>query len=278
VSLNIAVCIKSVPDPKCYEKITIDLTTKTITRKGIPSIINPVDKNALEAALQLKEQYGGKVTVICMAPPGAKNELYEAMAMGADEAVLLSDLAFAGADTLATSYTLAQGLKRLGKFDLVLTGTESADGATAQVPAQLAEWLEIPHLWNVKEFVLATEQEIHAKVKMDDAVGEYVIQLPALLAVSREVNKPRYTTAMGVMKARKKSLTVLSKNNLAVNESLIGQAGSPTWSGDISIPSLARKGQELTGTPEEVVTQLIARLRAAGVNSANRREGVAHEA
>ena len=273
MALNIAVCIKSVPDPKWYEKITIDIKTKTITRKGIPSIINPVDKNALEAALQLKEQYGGKVTVLCMAPPGAKNELYEAMAMGADEAALLSDLAFAGADTLATSYTLAQGLNKLGKFDLVLTGTESADGATAQVPAQLAEWLKIPHLWNVKEFVLVTEQEIHAKIKMDDAVGEYVIQLPALLAVSREVNKPRYTTAMGVMKARKKTLTILSKNDLELNESLIGQVGSPTWSGDISIPSLARKGQELKGTPEEIVTQLITKLRAAGINPAKRREG-----
>lgn len=273
MGLNIAVCIKSVPDPKYYEKITIDLKTKTITRKGIPTIINPVDKNALEAALQVKEQYGGKVTVICMAPPEAKNELYEAMAMGADEAVLLSDLAFAGADTLATSYTLAQGINTLEKFDLVLTGTESADGATAQVPAQLAEWLGIPHLWNVKEFVLIAEQEIHAKVKMDNAVGEYSIQLPALLAVSREVNKPRYTTAMGVMKARKKPLTIISKNELQLDESLIGQAGSPTWSGDIFIPSLARKGQDLTGTPEEIATQLIVKLRAVGVRPVNSKGG-----
>lgn len=273
MGLNIAVCIKSVPDPKYYEKITIDLKTKTITRKGIPTIINPVDKNALEAALQVKEQYGGKVTVICMAPPEAKNELYEAMAMGADEAVLLSDLAFAGADTLATSYTLAQGINTLEKFDLVLTGTESADGATAQVPAQLAEWLGIPHLWNVKEFVLIAEQEIHAKVKMDNAVGEYRIQLPALLAVSREVNKPRYTTAMGVMKARKKPLTIISKNELQLDESLIGQAGSPTWSGDIFIPSLARKGQDLTGTPEEIATQLIVKLRAVGVRPVNSKGG-----
>jgi electron transfer flavoprotein beta subunit len=273
MGLNIAVCIKSVPDPKCYEKITIDLQTKTITRKGIPAVINPVDKNALEAALQVKEKYGGKVTVICMAPPEAKNELYEAMAMGADEAVLLSDRAFAGADTLATSYTLAQGLKTLGHLDLVLTGTESADGATAQVPAQLAEWLGIPHLWNVKEFEMATEHEIHAKVKMDNAVGEYSIQLPALLAVSREVNKPRYTTAMGVMKARKKNLAVISKNELQLDENRIGQVGSPTWSGDISIPSLARKGQDLTGTPEEIVTGLIAKLRAAGVNSVHTKGG-----
>jgi electron transfer flavoprotein beta subunit len=273
VGLNIAVCIKSVPDPKCYEKITIDLQTKTITRKGIPTIINPVDKNALEAALQVKEKYGGKVTVICMAPPEAKNELYEAMAMGADEAVLLSDCAFAGADTLATSYTLAQGLNTLGHLDLVLTGTESADGATAQVPAQLAEWLGMPHLWNVKEFEMAAEHEIHAKVKMDNAVGEYSIQLPALLAVSREVSKPRYTTAMGVMKARKKTLTIISKNELQLDENRIGQAGSPTWSGDIFIPSLARKGQDLTGTPEEIVTGLIAKLRAAGVNPANTKGG-----
>lgn len=273
MGLNIAVCIKPVPDPEYYDKITIDVKTKTITRAGIPAIINPVDKNALEAALQVKAQFGGKVTVLCMAPPDAQKELYESMAMGADEAVLLSDRAFAGADTLATSYTLAQGARKAGPFDLIFTGTESADGATAQVPAQLAEWLEIPHLWNVKEFTVVTEKEIHAKVKMDNAVGEYSIQLPALLAVSREVNKPRYTTAMGVIKARKKPLTVIGQGELQADENLIGQKGSPTWSGDIFIPSLARKGQELTGAPEEIVTGLVARLRAAGVNPVNTKGG-----
>ncbi|SEP34858.1 electron transfer flavoprotein subunit beta/FixA family protein [Propionispora vibrioides] len=265
MGLNIAVCIKSVPDPAYYDKISIDPKTKTITRKGIPAIISPGDKHALEAALQLKDQYGGTVTVIGMAPPEAKRELFEALAMGADEAVLLSDRAFAGADTLATSYTLAQGLKRNGDFDLVLTGTESADGATSQVPAQLAECLGIPHLWNVKEFALTEQRKIQAKVKLEAATGEYLITLPALLAVSREVNKPRYTTAFGIVKAKGKKLTVIDNRELQADAKKIGQQGSPTWPGDIFIASLSRKGQALTGTPEEIAANLIEKIRAAGI-------------
>lgn len=265
MGFNIAVCIKPVPDPKEYEKITIDPITKTITRKGIPTIINPVDKNALEAAIRIKEQYGGKVTVISMAPPEAKGKLYEALAMGADEAVLLSDRAFAGADTLITAYTLAQGLKKTGCYDLIFTGTESADGATSQVPPQLAECLETAHLWNVKEFILEKEGNIRARVKMDNAVGEYLLKLPALLAVTRDINKPRYTTVMGVMKAKKKPLTVIGKNDLQADEHLLGIKGSPTQPGDISAPSLKRKGQKLTGTPEEIAAQILVKLHAAGI-------------
>ncbi|SHJ63331.1 electron transfer flavoprotein subunit beta/FixA family protein [Propionispora hippei] len=266
MGLNIAVCIKSVPDPAYYDKISIDPKTKTITRKGIPAIISPGDKHALEAALQLKDQYGGTVTVIGMAPPEAKKELYEALAMGADEAVLLSDRAFAGADTLATSYTLAQGLKRSGDFDMVLTGTESADGATSQVPAQLAECLELPHLWNVKEFSLTEQRQIQAKVKLDAATGEYLVTLPAVLAIAREANKPRYINAFGIVKARGKKLTVLDNRELQADEKKIGQKGSPTWPGDIFIASLSRRGQALTGTPEEIAAGLIEKIRAAGIN------------
>lgn len=266
MELKIGVCIKPVPDPKEYDKITIDPITKTITRKGIPTIINPVDKNALEAALKIREQFGGKVTVITMAPPEAKNELTEALAMGSDEAVLLSDRAFAGADTLATSYTLAQGLKKIGSFDLILTGTESADGATSQVPAQLAEFMGLPHLWNVKEFTCENEKTIRAKIKLDNAIGEYSISLPALLAVSWEINKPRYISAMGIIKAKKKALTVFAKNDLPVDEKMLGLKGSPTQPGDIFAPSMARKGQQLTGTTEEIANQILAKLQAAGIN------------
>lgn len=265
MGLQIAVCIKSVPDPKYYGRITIDAKTKTIKRQGILTIINPGDKNALEEALRIKEQYGGKITVISMAPPEGKREIYEAMAMGADEGILLSDRAFAGADTLATSYTIAQGIRKMDHFDLVLTGTESADGATSQVPAQLGEWLEIPHLWNVKEFSFTKEREINAKVKMDHGVGEYLIQLPALLAVSREINKPRYITAAGIVGARKKPLVIISKKELNADDSFLGQTGSPTWAGDVVMTSLGRKGQQLTGTPEEIVEQLLRTLRTAGI-------------
>lgn len=265
MSYNIAVCIKPVPDPAHYDKITIDPVTKTITRAGIPTIINPIDRNALEAALQMKEKMGGKICVITMAPPSAEENLREALAMGADEAYLLTDRAFAGADTLATSYTLARGLSKIGSFDLVFTGTESADGATSQVPAQLAEWLDMAHLWNVKEFTLQDAGLIRAKVKIENGYIEYAVKTPALLAVSREINKPRYTTIMGVMKAKKKPLTSWSVKDLDLDPAYIGLKGSPTQPGDIYTPQLGRKGQELQGTPEEIAVQLVQKLRAAGV-------------
>jgi electron transfer flavoprotein beta subunit len=272
LELKIAVCIKSVPDPDYYDKITIDPKTKTLTRKGIPAIISPGDKHALEAALQFKTINGGIVTVISMAPPDAKKESYEALAMGADKAVLLSDRAFAGADTLATSYTLAQGLKRSGDFDLVLTGTESADGATSQVPPQLAESLGMAHLCNVQEFSLQTDGDIMATVKMDSAIGKYKIKLPALLAISRTANKPRYKTAMSIIKAKKKPLNIMGNETLQADTERIGQNGSPTWPGDITIPSLARHGQILGGSVEEIVEQLITKLRLAGASSVRKKE------
>lgn len=270
--LKIAVCIKPVPDPDHYDKITIHPVKKTITREGIPTIINPVDKNALEAALQIKEQVGATVTVVTMAPPNGEESLREMLAMGADEACLLTDRAFAGADTLATSYTLAQGLKKLGNFDLVFTGTESADGATSQVPSQLAEWLGMAHLWNVSEIkmpenqALGKEQELQAKMKIEYGYIEYTVKLPALLAVSRDLNTPRYTSIMGVMKAKKKPLTVFTVKDLDVNMELLGLNGSPTKAGAVFTPSLGRKSERLSGDMDEVIEQLLQKLRVAGIN------------
>ena len=265
MSYHIAVCVKPVPDPQHYDKITINPVTKTITREGIPTIINPVDKNALEAALQVREKFGGKVTVVAMAPPNGVENLREALAMGADEAFLLSDRAFAGADTLATSYTLARGLKKAGDFDLIFTGTESADGATSQVPAQLAHWLGMAHLWNVREFTINECGEINAKIKIENGSIEYLVKMPALLAVSRDLNKPRYTSIMGVMKAAKKPLTIYGSCDLDVDPAFIGLKGSPTQAGAVYTPSLGRKGQLVEGTPEEVAAFLVARIRAAGI-------------
>lgn len=265
MSLNIAVCIKPVPDPDHYDKITIDPVRKTITRAGIPTIINPVDKNAVEAALQLREKHGGKVTIITMAPPNAEESLRELLAMGADEAVLLTDRAFAGADTLATSYSLAAGLKKVGPFDLIFTGTETADGATSQVPAQLAEWLDVAHLWNVQEFAVEGNA-IKAKMGIENGYISYLVQMPALFAVKRSINKPRYTSVMGVMKAKKKPLTVFTAADLDVEQERLGLQGSPTKAGAVFTPSMARKGQQLTGETEEIVEQLVQVLRGAGLN------------
>lgn len=269
MALNIVVCIKPVPDPQYYDKVSIDPKTKRITREGIPTIINPVDKNGIEAALKLKQAYGGKVTVITMAPPNATENLREALAMGADEAVLLSDRAFGGADTLATSYTLAKGIEKLGGFDLIFCGAESADGATAQVSSQLGEWLGVPHLWNVFSLEAEDERNLRVKTKVENGSMEWEIKLPCLLGVARELNKPRFISAMGIIKAKNKPLSVWGRADLEAEDERLGLDGSPTKAGAIFTPDLKRKGEMLKGTTEEIVDTIIERLRTAGVNIPN---------
>jgi electron transfer flavoprotein beta subunit len=265
MGLSIAVCIKPVPDPAHYDKIRIDPVRKTVVREGIPTIINPSDKHAIEAALQLRGE-GDTVTVITMAPPNAAETLRDALAMGADAAILLTDRAFAGADTWATSYTLAAGLRKAGVFDIVVTGTESADGATTQVPAQLAEWLGWPHLWNVVKIEKIGAESLKVRTKAENEWSDYQIGLPCLLAVSRESNKPRLTSLMGVMKAKKKSLTVWTRADLDVEDGSLGIGGSPTQPGAIFEPEMGRKGIALTGDAEEIVNVLVEKLREAGVS------------
>lgn len=266
MSLNIVVCIKPVPDPEYYDQVSIDLQTKRITREGIPTIINPVDKNALEAGLQLKKNFGGKVTVISMAPPNAVENLREALAMGADEAVLLSDRNFGGADTLATSYTLAKGIEKLGKVDMVLCGVESADGATAQVSSQLGEWLSIPHLWNVTSIESKDEESFQIKTKIENGFMEWEIKTPCLLGVARELNKPRFTSAIGIIKAKNKPIEIWDSCHLSVDESKLGLPGSPTQPGEIFTADMKRKSEILTGSTEEIVDDIIEKLRIAGIN------------
>lgn len=268
MALNIVVCIKPVPDPQYYDKVSIDPKTKRITREGIPTIINPVDKNGIEAALQLKKVYGGKVTVITMAPPNAEENLREALAMGADEAVLLSDRAFGGADTLATSYTLAKGIEKLGGFDIVFCGAESADGATAQVASQLGEWLKVPHLWNVFSLENQDERSLRVKTKVENGSMEWEVKLPCLLGAARELNKPRFISAMGIIKAKNKPISVWGKSDLIVEDERLGLTGSPTKAGAIFTPDLKRKGEMLTGSVEEIVDTVIEKLRASGINIA----------
>jgi len=266
MALNIAVCLKPVPDPKNYDRVTIDPIRKTVVRTGIPTIINPVDKNALEAALKLKEKFGGKVVVISMAPPDAADKLREALAIGADEAYLLSDRAFAGADTWATSYTLAAGLKKIGlAFDIVFCGVESADGATAQVSSQLGEWLGVPHLWNVFHLEAEQEDKYFLKTKIENGFMEWEAKAPLVLAVSRELNKPRYTSAIGIIKAKNKKLEVWGEAELSADPDKIGLKGSPTQPGAIFTPDLKRRGEIISGDAEEIVGAVCEKLRAGGV-------------
>src|SRR6056297_2306180 len=162
--MNIVVCVKQVPDTN---EVKIDEEKGTLIREGVESIINPEDRIAVEEAVRLKEKFGGKVTVISMGPPQAKNALLEAYAMGADECILLSDRAFAGSDTWATSYTLAQGIKQAGKFDLIFCGRQAIDGDTAQVGPQIAEKLGIPQITYVKGLEI-DGKKVKAKRALED--------------------------------------------------------------------------------------------------------------
>jgi len=266
MGLNIVVCIKPIPDPEKYNEIRINPVTKTIIREGIKTVINPIDKHAIEEALKLRDKWGGKVTLLSMAPPNTNEAILEGLAMGADEAYLLSDKKFAGADTLATSFVLAKGIQKIGGADLILTGTESGDGATAQVSTQLGEWLNIPHLWGVIECTIQDGKEVLIKTKIENGYIDWAGSLPMVIAVSREINKPRYTTIMGVMKAKKKPFNILTFEDLELEEGYVGLEGSPTQPGEIFTPEMGRKVDIIKAGKEELVQFILEKLRANGVN------------
>ncbi|MGI6721899.1 MAG: electron transfer flavoprotein subunit beta/FixA family protein [Anaerovoracaceae bacterium] len=263
--MEIAVCVKPVPDPEKYNELTIDPETKRLNREGIPTVINPSDKNALEEALKIKESHGGSITVISMTPLFSKKNVVECLAMGADEAFILSDRAFGGADTYATSYTLAQGLAKTGKkFDLILAGNESADGATSHVPSQLGEWLRLPHIANVQQIEVNGDRAgVHKKIA--GGFIEYEVKLPAVFAVARSANQPRLINAIGIIKARKKPLTVFTREDLQADADKIGLGGSPTRAGELLTPDMSRKAEELKGSPQEIAESIIAILRKSGI-------------
>jgi electron transfer flavoprotein beta subunit len=264
--LNIIVCIKPVPDPDKYNLLTIDPNTKRLVREGIPTIVNPSDKNALEEALKIKEMTGGKVIVLNMAPLFSQDKLKECLAMGADEAYLVSDRAFGGADTFSTSYTLAKAIEKIGfEANIILAGNESADGATSHVPSQLGEWLEIPHVANITEMQLEGKSII-AKKKIENGYIEYEVEMPALFSIARGSNKPRLISAMGVIKAKNKKLEVLTKENLDVDDKLIGLTGSPTQPGELIVPNMRRESKQIDGDLEAIAEEILHIVKKVGIS------------
>ena len=269
----ILVLVKPVPDPDKYNEIKIDPETKRILRADVPAVIDPTSKNALEAALTLPHS---KIIVLSMAPETNRDKIMECLAMGADEGYLLSDPTFGGADTYATSYVLAQGAKAilaekgLDAFDLILAGSESADGATAHVPVQVAEWLHIPHAANVNHIDAEQTSDgwrICVTKKSEEVMLDLHAKAPALAAVTREINKPRHISAMGIVKARKKPLTIWTNEDLKLEEDKIGAEGSPTKAGELITPDLSRASAELTGpdaTAEDAAKAILSLLRKAG--------------
>lgn len=263
MSINIAVCIKSVPNPDYYNRMTIDPVKKTLVREGIPSVINETDMHALELALSLREKFGGEVTVVSMAPPEAKEQLFEALAFGADKAYLLSDRRVGGADTLATSYTLSVLLKSIGKFDLILAGNESADGATAHVPSQLGEWLAMPHMTDAVNLTMESETIVQVTKQLENGCANYKIKLPAVIAVKKKINEVRYLTAKGILTAKNKPIKILNRDDLLdLDDALIGYEGSPTQAGKLVTVEYKRNGELIEGNEEKIAETILEKINA----------------
>jgi len=255
--VNIVVCIKQVPDTN---EVRLDPVTGTLIRDGVPSIINPDDKAGLEAALQIKEETGAKVIVISMGPPQADAVLREAMAMGADEAYLVTDRAFGGADTLATSTTLAAAIKTL-EYDLIIAGRQAIDGDTAQVGPQISEHLDIPNV-SYAEGITVDGNAVIVKRQYEDRYHTVKVQMPCLITALGEMNKPRYMTPGGIFDAyRTKEVKILTRANLDVADESIGLKGSPTKVAQSFPKSVKSAGVKVVLESDEAADYIIDKLK-----------------
>jgi len=255
--MRIVVCIKQVPDTS---EVKINLETGTLIREGVPSIINPFDLHAIEAGLQLKEKTKGSVTVITMGPPQAETALRDALSMGVDKAVLLSDKAFAGSDTWATSYTLSKAIAKLGA-DIIICGKQAIDGDTAQVGPETAEFLNIPHISYVRKIEEVTDKFIRVHRMMDEGYDVVESSYPVLITVVKELNEPRLPSLKGKIAAKKAEIIKWGINDIQADENDVGLKGSPTKVKNIFKPQIRSDRKMLEGTPEEQVEALINELR-----------------
>ena len=257
--MKIVVCIKQVPDTV---EVKIDPKTGTLIRDGVPSIINHDDKTGIEAALTIREQVGGTVTVVSMGPPQADVALREALAMGCDEAILVSGREFGGSDTYATSGILAAALKQLD-YDLIITGRQAIDGDTAQVGPQIAEKLSLPQVSYVEEIVEAAEDHVTVKRQFEDGYHIVKVKTPCLLTAIAELAEPRYMSVGGVFDAYQKEIKIfgfdLLKDDLELD--MIGLKGSPTNVYKSFTKELKGAGTVLRDlTPEQAVEAIVKKL------------------
>jgi len=252
--MKIVVLVKQVPDTT---NVKIDPKTGTMIREGVPSIVNPYDKHALEEALRLKERFGGEVVVISMGPPQAIRALEECRAMGADKCYLLSDRRFAGADTLATAYSLGKAVEKVAPdFDLILCGQQAIDGDTGHVGPQLAEYLSIPQVTYVRSLTVEKGRAI-AEREIEGGYMEVEVPIPALFTVTKNLNKPRYPTVRGIFEATAEEYPVLTADDVGAEQERIGLKGSPTRVKKIFAPEIKPRGVMIEGDVEEQVEQLI---------------------
>jgi len=258
--MQIIVFIKQVPDTT---EVKLDPKTGNLIREGLASIINPDDRHALEAALELKAAHEARVTVISMGPPQAIDALSEAMGMGADRAILLTDSAFAGADTWATSHTLGKAVETMGAFDLVLCGRQAIDGDTAQVGPQVADYLDLPQVSYVYDVESVATNHLIVKRRLEDVYERIKCCLPALLTIIGRMKTPRYPRMAGLLKAcrAKAPIEVWNAADIGVTTAEVGLEGSLTHVIKTFAPKFERRGEMLSGETADMVQSLVGQLK-----------------
>lgn len=251
-------CIKQVPNTT---DVKIDPKTHTLMREGVESIVNPFDMYAIEEALRLKEKFpGSRVTALSMGPPQAEAALREAIAMGVDAAVLLTDRAFAGSDTWATSYTLSLAIRKLGEVSLILCGKQASDGDTAQVGPGIAAHLDVPQITYVRKIEHLDSNRIVAERLLENGYEVIEAPLPCVITVVKEINEPRLPSLKGKLAARKATVVRWGPDDIAADRSRIGLDGSPTKVVRVFNPPPRPGGEILSGPPEQAVVTLMDRL------------------
>ncbi len=256
--MNIIVCIKQVPNTT---DVKIDPVTNTLIRDGVESVINPFDAYAIEEAVRLKERFGGKVTVITMGPPQAENALKEAVALGCDEAILVSDRKFAGSDTWATSYTLSCAIRKVSAFDIIICGKQASDGDTAQVGPGISTHLDIPQVTYVKKIEDISANKVKVERMTEEGYDIVETPLPCLFTVVKEINTPRMPSLKGMMKAKSAKITKWTAEDIKADAKSLGLEGSPTRVVKIFTPPARKGGEMLSGDTDDVAKELVELLK-----------------
>ena len=261
--MNIIVCIKQVPETT---EVRINPETNTLIRDGVKSIINPFDMYAIEEGVRLKERFGGKVVVVSMGPPQAEAALREAISMGCDEAILVSDRAFAGSDTWATSYTLSCAIKKAAKeaggMDLVICGKQASDGDTAQVGPGISTHLDIPQITYVKKIEEIKEKKARVERMTEEGYDVMETPLPALFTVVKEINQPRIPSLKGMMKSKSAKIAHWTAKDIEADPQSLGLSGSPTNVVKIFTPPQRQGGQMLAGETPEIIEKLVGLIKS----------------
>ena len=256
--LNIVVCIKQVPETT---EVQFDEETGRLKREGVAAIINPFDEYAIEEALRLKEKHGGTVKVITMGPPWAADALRDAIAMGADEGWLATDRVFGGADTWATSLTLAKCIEKMGPYDLIICGLKTTDGDTGQTGPEMAEHLSIPHVCYVSEIKELKSRNVTLRRNLDEGVETLEAKLPLLLSVGKDINQPRLATLRGRLAAKKAEIRKITNQELGMDPKSLGLDGSFTRVVKIFTPPPPVGGEVIEGNPDELAEAIFRRLK-----------------